>query len=102
MYVKLADILMMNLRVFICMTSFHPEYRDFIRNRLLNWFDNEEVTPTFEFKLLTKTGEGKWVRSNSELMDYEAKKPDPSIIIDINELKKVESELKKSVSEKSF
>lgn len=74
----------------------HPDNREVIINRIKARFNDEFVTKEYEFQVITKSNELRWVRANAELMDYEGEKAVLSIIIDITEIKRAESALKLS------
>ena len=71
----------------------HPESREAIIKRVKARYENIQVSRDYEFKVITKSNEIRWVRANAELMDYEGEKAVLSIIIDITEIKQAESAL---------
>lgn len=71
----------------------HPDYIEEVKKRVQSRFKKEFVEPDYEFKIITKSKEERWVRANAELMDYEGEKAILSITIDITEIKRAESAL---------
>ncbi len=71
----------------------HPEYRHVIRDRTGKRFTEEQLSSQYEFKIITRNGEEKWVIMSAGSMDYQGM---PSIIgtlFEITERKNLESRL---------
>ena len=71
----------------------HPEYLHVIRDRAGRRLTGEKLAVQYEFKIITRNGEEKWVIMSAGTMDYQGK---PSIIgtlFEITERKNLESRL---------
>ena len=80
----------------------HPEFREMVKQRGLARQRGEEVPTAYEFKILTKSKEEKWVQTSAALTDFEGRKCTLAIVFDITEKKKSEEALKRSLNEKEI
>lgn len=74
----------------------HPDFKEMVKQRGLARQRGENVPTSYEFKIVTKSGEEKWVQTSATLTDYEGKKCTLAIVFDITERKKAEEILKQS------
>ena len=72
----------------------HPEYKDLVKERGLARQRNEKVPGRYEFKIVRKDGEERWVDFTAGKIDYAGKPASIGTAIDITERKKVESALR--------
>lgn len=68
----------------------HPDMKEIVKERGLKRLKEEKVVNRYEVKLLTKSGEIKWIDFTSEIMDYKGKKMAIGTAYDITERKKLE------------
>lgn len=71
----------------------HPEYRDLIIERGLSRIREELVPPRYEFKILAKSGEERWLDFTAGLINFEGVPSGIGTAIDITERKKTEAQL---------
>jgi|Deesub1362A_J573_1020465.scaffolds.fasta_scaffold00430_26 PAS domain S-box-containing protein len=71
----------------------HPDYSDTVRERYLRRLRGEPVPDHYQWEILTKKGERKWVEVRSTRILYNDKPAILATVIDVDELKKRESEL---------
>jgi diguanylate cyclase (GGDEF)-like protein/PAS domain S-box-containing protein len=77
----------------------HPEYVDLVKERAKLRQQGEWPTDRYEIKIITKSGDTKWIDLKVQKIDFHGK---PTIImaaIDITEKKSIETALKKSEEE---
>ncbi|MGC8834947.1 MAG: PAS domain S-box protein, partial [Armatimonadota bacterium] len=74
----------------------HPEHRDLIRERGLARQRGEKLPNRYEFKILTKFGEEKWVDTAAVLTEWKGKPAVVATIFDITERKRAEEDLRES------
>lgn len=73
----------------------HPDYRNFVMQRASQRVEGHAVPERYEFKILTKGGEERWVDFSARLIDFQG---EPSILAtatDITDMKAVEEQLRK-------
>jgi len=51
----------------------HPEHREFMKDRLRDWLRGESVPSRSEFKILTRSGETKWIDADTSLIEFDGK-----------------------------
>ncbi len=78
----------------------HPDYKDLIIQTGRNRQVGKDVPKAYEFKIITKNGEEKWVSLTGSRIQYEDKPTALIAVIDISERKRSEEE--KSVLEKQL
>ncbi len=71
----------------------HPEFREFVRERSLARQRGEPVPSRYETKLLTKSGETRWVELTAGRIIYKGKSAGVATLFDITDRKKAEEEL---------
>ena len=71
----------------------HPEYRHLIRDRAGKRLTGEQLANQYEFKIITRNGEEKWVIMSAGSMDYQGKTSIIGTVFDITERKNLESRL---------
>lgn len=74
----------------------HPEHRDLIRERVEAWQRGEPVPQRSEFKILTKSGETRWIDADSTFIEFEGKPAALTIAYDITGRKLAEKALNES------
>jgi PAS domain S-box-containing protein len=72
----------------------HPAHKDLVKERGLARQRNEDVPGRYEFKIITKNGEERWVDFTAERIEYLGKPASIGTAIDITERKKVENALR--------
>jgi PAS domain S-box-containing protein len=76
-------------------TAIHPDDREFALDRIRQRARGGEIGPEgLEIRLLTKSGETRWVQANSSLIHWEGKPALQAFIIDITERKQAEELLR--------
>jgi len=87
----------------------HPEYRDFTKSQALKKLRGDtDAINQYEYKGIKRNGEIIWVEQYSNRIEYKGKVAILGIILDINDRKKAEKELKESeekfrkITEQSF
>ncbi len=68
----------------------HPEDRELVREKILNRNKDTEVSARYEFKIITKSGETRWVDFSGTRTYYGEKPADLGVVIDITERKAAE------------
>ncbi len=68
----------------------HPEDQSMVNDRYTKRLAGEEQTEAYEFRLLTKTGETKWVQIKPVVISWESKPAILGFLSDITEKKKAE------------
>jgi PAS domain S-box-containing protein len=71
----------------------HPDYRNLIKERGLARQRGEPVASRYEFKIVTKTGEERWVDFTAGLIHFEGGPSGIGTAIDITEQKRAEEQL---------
>ena len=71
----------------------HPEYRHLIRDRAGKRLTGENLSNQYEFKIVTRNGEEKWVIMSAGFMDYQGKPSIIGTVFDVTERKNLESRL---------
>ncbi|MCX7797755.1 MAG: PAS domain S-box protein [Melioribacter sp.] len=74
----------------------HPDYKELIKERGLARQKGKPVLSSYDFKVITKTGEEKWVTFTSTLIDYKGEAIALGTAFDITERKIAEEKLKES------
>jgi PAS domain S-box-containing protein len=77
----------------------HPDMRSFIRDRGMRRQAGEAVPQRYEVKLVTKTGEVRWVDYMGTLIEYEGQPAALGIVFDITDRKQTEAALRESERE---
>jgi PAS domain S-box-containing protein len=72
----------------------HPDYQDLIRERGLDRFYGLQAPQQYEFKIVRKSGEDRWVIMAAGMIDYGGKPATLGTLIDITDLKKLEGQLR--------
>lgn len=71
----------------------HPEDREFVLNRLKDRLNGKEVPSRYEYRIITKDGQIKWIETSPKLIQLNNKPAVQSVIVDITHRKKLEEEL---------
>lgn len=71
----------------------HPEFRELVRERGLARQRGEAVPERYQFKIITKSGEERWVDFTASAIEYEGQPAGIGTAFDITALKKAEEEL---------
>ena len=74
----------------------HPEFREVIKERVLAWQRGESVPSRSEFKILTRTGETRWLDAAANLLEYEGKVVALGTGFDVTERKRAEEAVRES------
>jgi PAS domain S-box-containing protein len=51
----------------------HPEHRELMKERLRDWLHGEPVPSRSEFKILTRSGETRWIDADTSLIEFDGK-----------------------------
>lgn len=78
----------------------HPEFTEIVRQRGLDRQKGKDVPKNYEFKIVTKAGDTKWVQTSATLTTFDGKRCTLAIVNDITERKNSEEYL--SHSEEKF
>lgn len=70
----------------------HPDFRDLVRERGFARLRGEPVLPEYEFKILTKQGEERWVSANVAAIEFEGKSGVLGVAHDITGRRRAEEE----------
>jgi PAS domain S-box-containing protein len=76
-----------------------PEHRDMIKNRGQKRQKYQETPSGYEFKIINKNGELRWVYLEGSVMEYQGKPAGLISVIDITHLKNTEQELREKNQE---
>lgn len=71
----------------------HPEYRHLIRDNAGKRLAGEQLANQYEFKIVARNGEEKWVIMSAGTMDYQGKTAIIGTVFEITERKNLESRL---------
>lgn len=82
---KLEELYKMNFYDLV-----HPDMKEIARERGLRRLSGENIEKRYEMKIITKSGEIKWVDFTSDIIDYKGKKMAIGTAYDITEKKKLE------------
>ncbi len=74
----------------------HPDHRDLVRERGAARLWGESLPPRYEFKILTKGGEERWVDFTSGVIEFEGSLAGLGTAYDVTEHKKLEAQLRQS------
>jgi len=74
----------------------HPESRELIKERVLAQERGDPVAPRSEFKILTRSGETKWIDADSTLIEFEGNPAVLTIAYDSTDHKRTEEALNES------
>jgi len=74
----------------------HPDQKNMVKERGFARQRGEDVPPAYEFTILTKNGELKWVQTSAILTELDGKKCVLAVVYDITERKKTEDILRQS------
>jgi PAS domain S-box-containing protein len=74
----------------------HPEFRNIVRERGLARQRDELFPERYEFKIITKTGETRWIDATASLLEYEGKPAAIGTAFDITEHKRAQDELREA------
>jgi len=76
----------------------HPDDREMFFNRYKNTLSEENVETGYQFRLLTASGEKRWININSSVLKWEGALSTLSFITDITERKKAEEDRGRLIS----
>jgi two-component system, cell cycle sensor histidine kinase and response regulator CckA len=71
----------------------HPEHREMVQSRGTLRQRGEQLPPRYEFKILTKSGEERWLDFTAGIIDYDGGRAVLGTAFDVTERKRVEEEL---------
>ena len=71
----------------------HPEYRHLIRDNAERRLTGEQLSNQYEFKIISRNGEEKWVIMSAGSMDYQGRPSIIGTVFEITERKNLESRL---------
>ncbi len=74
----------------------HDDFKELARERGLARQRGENITDNYELKIITKSGEVKWINYSARIIDYQGKPAVLGIATDINESKKIQETIKES------
>jgi PAS domain S-box-containing protein len=74
----------------------HPEHRELMEGRLLAWQRGEPVPSRSEFKILTRSGQTRWINADSTFIEFDGNPAALTIAYDCTENKRAEEALKES------
>lgn len=75
---------------------FHPDFRDTIRQRAIARQSGAEAPSRYEAKVITKSGEERWVYINANVISYQGEQAVLATSFDITERKRAEEALRAS------
>lgn len=78
----------------------HPDHRDRVMGIHIKRLKGEEVPPVYEFKVIDKKGNVKWLENNGILIEWRDKPATLNFLRDVTERKKAEQAIWASESEK--
>jgi PAS domain S-box-containing protein len=70
----------------------HPDFQDMVRERGQARLRGQVIPPQYEFKVITKNGEVRWVYMTAGVIEYEGKPAIIGTLFDITDLKRAEEE----------
>jgi len=70
----------------------HPDHRELVRERGLARISGQTVPAEYEFKIITKTGEERWVTTTAGTIGYEGAPATIATLFDITDRKRAEEE----------
>ncbi len=73
----------------------HPDHREMVRQRGLARQSGDSVPPRYEFKIVTKSGEVRWVDFAAAVVEFEGRPAAMGTAYDITERKAAEDELRR-------
>lgn len=73
----------------------HPEFRDMVRQRGLERQSGKDIPRRYEFKIVTKSGEERWVDFGAALIQFEGKPAGLGTAYDITQRKEAEEVLRR-------
>ncbi len=68
----------------------HPDFRELIKERGLSRINGKSVPSQYEFKIITKYGEEKWLSFSAETIQYKGNKASLGVAFDITQKKQSE------------
>ena len=74
----------------------HPDFQPLVRQRGKQRQAGQQAPPAYDFKIINKTGNDVWVSLSGGILTYEGKPAGLITVIDINERKKAEADLRES------
>lgn len=74
----------------------HPDFQNIVRQRGLERQRGESVPSLYEYKILTKSGEERWIQTQPLYFEYEGKPAAFATVFNITERKSAEKELRES------
>ena len=74
----------------------HPDMRELVRQRGLDRVQGKEVPPRYEMKVITKSGDIKWVDFSATVIDYDGEPAILNVANNITERKQAEKRLQAS------
>lgn len=72
----------------------HPDHKELVKNRGRKRIDGINQESNYQFKVLTKTGEIKWLDATANKLIYKKNPASIATLYDITQLKKAENEIK--------
>ncbi len=78
----------------------HPDDRDAVRNRHRQRLAGEAVDPTYEFRILDKSGNLRWLEIGGTLISWDGQPATLTFFSDITARKRLEAELKATLAER--
>lgn len=73
----------------------HPDFREVVKKRGLARQQGKHVAPRYEVKILTKSGEERWLDFSGGLIEFEGQPGVVGTAIDITERKRIEEEIRR-------
>jgi PAS domain S-box-containing protein len=77
-----------------CWKIVHPEYRGLLKERMAARFRGEQVSDRSEFKIITKSGEERWLDAGVKLISFDGKPCSLANAFDVTERKRTEEALR--------
>ncbi|MFQ5980574.1 MAG: PAS domain S-box protein [Candidatus Heimdallarchaeota archaeon] len=74
----------------------HPEDRGYFWNGVLKQFTHDQAPAQYEYRIITKQGEIKWIEGLIRIIEYNGQPAAQGTLIDISDRKEAEKELRKS------
>jgi PAS domain S-box-containing protein len=74
----------------------HPDYRQTIKDRGIARQQGEDITSRYEFQIVTKTGEERWVDFTSGAIEYDGQPAALGTAYDVTERKKLEEQFRQA------
>lgn len=79
----------------------HPDHKEMVKERAFARMSGQQVTPHYEFKIISKQGEERWVDYSGQMLEYKGKPAILGSAFDVTDRKRSQMELETSQAELS-